>query len=293
MLYLPPSGSTDPNAHFVGKNTGAGTQGSKVPAGAIENPQREIQAAIIDSGQGPTNDDLGQLSKAIDTKAKRVAAAAISDLSIPAGVPIVFAAPGVFTLTLAADCDVIEVADCIGAGGGGGSASGTSTAGSGAGGGARARGVYKGLKGKTLVVVVGQPGVSGLAGANPTRGTDGGTSSITVQGGAALCAATGGTAGYPSASGSPPTLAGVGGVASGGQINDAGDNGGLPIAAAGNLYQGGSGGPSPGAPPPQPNVGNPGNTSSSPGVGGNGSSANALGGTGSPGRVIIRAKVAA
>ena len=68
-LYVPPTGSTDPNASYVGKSVAAGTQGSRVPPGAVEYPQREI-AAIIAAAYlaglpAPTNADLAQMLKAV------------------------------------------------------------------------------------------------------------------------------------------------------------------------------------------------------------------------------------
>ena len=65
MDYNAPTGSVDPNAPYVGKNVGAGIQGSKVPPKAIELTQREIVNAITDSGQTPSNDDPTQLAQAI------------------------------------------------------------------------------------------------------------------------------------------------------------------------------------------------------------------------------------
>ena len=65
MLYNPPTGSTDPNAPYVGKNVAAGQQGSKVPPSAVEFTQREIVAPIAESGQSPTNADPKQLLRAI------------------------------------------------------------------------------------------------------------------------------------------------------------------------------------------------------------------------------------
>lgn len=65
MLYNPPSGATDPNAPYVGKNTAGGIQGSRVPKNAIEHPQREIVNAIVKAGLVPSATDLFQLSKAI------------------------------------------------------------------------------------------------------------------------------------------------------------------------------------------------------------------------------------
>jgi len=65
MLYNPPTGATNPNAPYVGKNVAAGQQGSKIPPKAVETPQREIVNAIIEAGLNPSNDDLGQLLRAI------------------------------------------------------------------------------------------------------------------------------------------------------------------------------------------------------------------------------------
>lgn len=69
MLYVPPTGSTDPNASYIGKNVAAGTQGSKVPPRAIEGPQREI-LAVIGAAQAlgldaPSGADLAQMLKAV------------------------------------------------------------------------------------------------------------------------------------------------------------------------------------------------------------------------------------
>ncbi|MEE7460697.1 hypothetical protein MFUR16E_04785 [Methylobacterium fujisawaense] len=65
MDYVPPTGSSTATAPYVGKNTAAGTQGSKVPPGAVEYPQREIVAAIAASGAARSNADLTQLTGAI------------------------------------------------------------------------------------------------------------------------------------------------------------------------------------------------------------------------------------
>ena len=62
-LYVPPTGSTDPKAPYLGKNVAAGQQGSKVPPGAVEYPQREIENFIVASQQTPTNSDLFQLTR--------------------------------------------------------------------------------------------------------------------------------------------------------------------------------------------------------------------------------------
>ncbi len=65
MLYNPPTGGAA-NDPYVGKNVAAGIQGSKVPPGAVEFPQREILAIIAaDPSLSPTNTDLGQAQKSI------------------------------------------------------------------------------------------------------------------------------------------------------------------------------------------------------------------------------------
>ncbi|WP_210253134.1 hypothetical protein, partial [Beijerinckia sp. L45] len=65
MLYNPPTGGAA-NDPYVGKNVAAGIQGSKVPPGAVEFPQREIMAIIAaDPSLTPSNTDLGQAQKSI------------------------------------------------------------------------------------------------------------------------------------------------------------------------------------------------------------------------------------
>lgn len=64
MLYVPPIGGAA-NDPYVDGNPGAGTEGSAVPAAAIENPQREILAVITGVGLAPNAGDLTQLRQAI------------------------------------------------------------------------------------------------------------------------------------------------------------------------------------------------------------------------------------
>jgi hypothetical protein len=66
MKYNPPYGSADPNAPFADRNTPAATSGSRVPAAAIEYPQREIMAVIDAAGISASNADLTQLLQAIN-----------------------------------------------------------------------------------------------------------------------------------------------------------------------------------------------------------------------------------
>lgn len=68
MKYNPPFGNPDPNAGYVDRNVAGAVSGSKVPASAIEMPQREIVTVITNAGLAPTNDDPTQLLQAIDLK---------------------------------------------------------------------------------------------------------------------------------------------------------------------------------------------------------------------------------
>ncbi|MDI7864286.1 hypothetical protein MRS76_20315 [Rhizobiaceae bacterium n13] len=65
MKYNPPFGSPDPNAGYQDRNTPGAVSGSRVPAAAIENPQREIMAVIAAAGLDASNADLTQLLQAI------------------------------------------------------------------------------------------------------------------------------------------------------------------------------------------------------------------------------------
>lgn len=68
MKYLQPIGEADPNAPYKDRNTGGGSSGSRVPAKAIENPQREIVAVLVAAGMTPDGDRVDQLNEAIDLK---------------------------------------------------------------------------------------------------------------------------------------------------------------------------------------------------------------------------------
>lgn len=65
MQYTQPFDQIDPNASYVNGNPATGVQGSIIPAGAIEQNQREIVAAITGAGLAPSGADLTQLFKAI------------------------------------------------------------------------------------------------------------------------------------------------------------------------------------------------------------------------------------
>lgn len=64
MKYTPPLDATDDNAAFVNADPQNGKEGSEIPAGALENPQREIVAAISKLGITPSTDN-NQLGTAL------------------------------------------------------------------------------------------------------------------------------------------------------------------------------------------------------------------------------------
>jgi hypothetical protein len=61
MKYVPPYGSTDPNASYVNGDPSIARQGSIPPAATFEEPMREIVAAIQYNGFIPSDADLVQL----------------------------------------------------------------------------------------------------------------------------------------------------------------------------------------------------------------------------------------
>lgn len=65
MKYNPPFGSADPNSPYIDRDTPGAIAGSRVPAKAIEHPQREIMAVIAAGGLTPSPGDLTQLLQAI------------------------------------------------------------------------------------------------------------------------------------------------------------------------------------------------------------------------------------
>lgn len=64
MKYQQPVGTAE-NAAYIDGNPGTGSEGSAVPARAIEHPQREIVNAITHAGLSPDANDLTQLRQAI------------------------------------------------------------------------------------------------------------------------------------------------------------------------------------------------------------------------------------
>lgn len=75
MKYQAPYGSADPDAPYVDRDTPGAISGSKVPAAAIEHPQRELAALISLTGQAPTAADQTQVARAVQSQRLNYAAA--------------------------------------------------------------------------------------------------------------------------------------------------------------------------------------------------------------------------
>ena len=76
MKYTPPLDSEDAEAGFVDADPANGKEGSLIPAGALENPQREIINAIKGAGLTPSATDNTQLKQALDKNLSQAKAAA-------------------------------------------------------------------------------------------------------------------------------------------------------------------------------------------------------------------------
>src|SRR5215831_17933045 len=68
MKYQQPYGIADPNASYVNGNPSIGLRGSIPPALAFEQPMREIVNMITLSGGTPSDADLQQLARAIQSQ---------------------------------------------------------------------------------------------------------------------------------------------------------------------------------------------------------------------------------
>lgn len=64
MQYVQPIGGA-PGDPYIDAEPGAGTEGSAVPAAAIEGPMRELVALIENAGLTPDGGDLGQVTGAV------------------------------------------------------------------------------------------------------------------------------------------------------------------------------------------------------------------------------------
>ena len=67
MKYEQPYGISDTNASYINGNPSTGTMGSIPPAASIENPQREIVNFVNASAFSPTDADLFQLAKSVQS----------------------------------------------------------------------------------------------------------------------------------------------------------------------------------------------------------------------------------
>lgn len=65
MKYQAPVGAADPDDPYIDGNPNTGTEGSPVPAAAIEDPQREIMVVIEQAGLDGDEEDLTQLFQAL------------------------------------------------------------------------------------------------------------------------------------------------------------------------------------------------------------------------------------
>lgn len=67
MKYNAPYGVSDPNAAYINGDPSVGIAGSIPPAASIEYPQREIANLITDAQLTPSNSDLHQLAKGVQS----------------------------------------------------------------------------------------------------------------------------------------------------------------------------------------------------------------------------------
>jgi len=67
MKYNQPYGVSDPNAPYINGNPSTGTMGSIPPAASIEYPQRELANFISSSSLTPSDADLYQLAKSVQS----------------------------------------------------------------------------------------------------------------------------------------------------------------------------------------------------------------------------------
>ncbi|MDO3434319.1 hypothetical protein QWJ46_16690 [Rhizobium sp. CBN3] len=97
MKYNAPYGSVDPNAPYVDRDTPAAVTGSKVPAAALETTQRELVALIGAAGIVPSNTDLAQAAKAVQSGKINYAAAGGTANALSAALTL---APTAYTVGL-------------------------------------------------------------------------------------------------------------------------------------------------------------------------------------------------
>ena len=78
MKYQQPYGVGDPNAPYINGDPSVGRQGSIIPAGAVEYPQREIVSVIGAGKMTPDDSNLSQLLSAVRSQRMNYAAAIAS-----------------------------------------------------------------------------------------------------------------------------------------------------------------------------------------------------------------------
>ncbi|WP_299864367.1 glycine-rich domain-containing protein [uncultured Hoeflea sp.] len=174
MKYQPPFGAADPEAPYVDKNVPGAIAGSKVPAKAIEHPQRELDHLIEHAGLTPGEADLEQVRKAIQYLAR---AAAFGPKTL-----VKFTTPGASSWAVPAGVTSILVR-VWGAGGGGGYAVtyNTSAPSGGASGGFAEQG-FTVAPGEVVSINVGAGGIGGQVSPVQQDGQPGLASSVTVGG---------------------------------------------------------------------------------------------------------------
>jgi hypothetical protein len=91
MRYVPPFGTTDPDASYRNGDSRLGLQGSIPPAEAFESPMREIVALIEHANLTPTSNDLEQLTKGVRRQALNFAVdtGSVNNLSVAYDPPFV------------------------------------------------------------------------------------------------------------------------------------------------------------------------------------------------------------
>lgn len=89
MKYQPPFGSVDPDAAYINGDAALGLRGSRPPAAAIEDPQRELQFLIESAGLTPDENDMTQVATAVALTSRIIETV---DLFVPAQYPTVNAA---------------------------------------------------------------------------------------------------------------------------------------------------------------------------------------------------------
>jgi hypothetical protein len=75
MDYIPPYGSTDPDARYVDRSTATAVRGSPLAAAFFNDIQAELLAVIVAAGLEPSENNLNQIAQAIQSGQLNYAAA--------------------------------------------------------------------------------------------------------------------------------------------------------------------------------------------------------------------------